>query len=280
MFLVYVPVVSVILYFCATKCVPASARLMISRVVYHVVVAVALTLAKTVRYMAALRSAYMWDKRMWLARPLVTVFDTLLKVDKMQMQLNTSSGHGSIIIRNAISTVNGLDYDVTQVLNAIWDYGNGLRIHVPINIVLECLKLTGLNHDTNVTTRVRYSGHSNISKRYSSETFSAKYVCKLSEVFRFPPYASSEEIRRGFGVPRIIRANFVKENGSMLYGDEARESSGLRHNFYEDVDDDPCLEKNVVTLFHRFSRFQEEMPIVVTTSKSNSKIFCNSKVPS
>lgn len=280
MFLVYVPIISVTLYFCVTRCLPNTARCLVSRLVSQVVVAVAFTVAKMARYIVALRSAYIWEKRMYMPRPLVTVLDMLLKIDKKQVLLDTSSGHQSIIIRNAISTVNGRDYDITEVLDGMWGYGDGMRIDVPINIVLECLNLKGLEHDTDVVTRFRYSGHSNIRKRYPSETFSARYACKLSQVFRFPPYASSAEVRRGLSVPRIIRANFAEDNGRMLYGPEAKESAGLRRNFYADVEEEPCLQRNVVTFFDEFARYQEQKQVVVTTSKLNSKIICNSKVPS
>lgn len=282
MFLVYVPVLSVGLYFCATRCLPASARRVLSRVVSEVVVAIAFTVARTARYMAALRSTYIWDKRMLLPTPLVKVFDALLKVDTEQALVDTCSGHSSIQVLTAISTVNnGPDYDITSVLGDMWAFGDGLRIVIPINVVLECLGVRDLDHDSTVVTRIRYRGHSNANKRYRSETFSVRYACELSQVFRFPPYASSEKIRRGLGVPRIIRANFAEDNGKMLYGPEAKESSGLRRDYYANVDDDPCLEKNVVTFIDPIARFQEKKEIVVTTSKSNAKIFCNpSQVPS
>lgn len=147
----------------------------------------------------------------------------------------------------AISTVNnGPDYDITSVLGDMWAVGDGLRIVIPINVVLECLGARDLDHDSIMVTRIKYRGHSNANKRYRSETFSVRYACELSQVFRFPPYASSEKVRRGLGVPRIIRASFIEDNGKMLYGPEAKESSGLLRDYYATVDDDPCLQKNVV----------------------------------
>lgn len=82
MFLVYVPVLSVGLYFCATRCLPAAARRVLSRVVSEVVVAIVFTVARTARYMAALRSAYIWDKRMLLPTPLVKVFDACSRLTR------------------------------------------------------------------------------------------------------------------------------------------------------------------------------------------------------
>jgi hypothetical protein len=277
MFFIYIPIISVSLYFLATKCVPVAVSRELSRTASYMIVVVAFTMAKMARYMMALRSAYMWDKRARMARPLVYVLDTLLTINEDQVLLDTSSGHESIIIRHANATVNGRDYDVTRVLRDMWTDGDGLRIDVPINVVLECLNVEGLGHDAEVVTRIKYSGHSNIPKRYSSETFSVRYECKLSQVYRFPPYASSHEIKRGLGVVRIIRANFVEDNGKMLYGQESKESSGLRRNFYVDVEDDPCLAKKFVTFFDPSARYQEQKQIVVTTSKS--KIFCNLQVP-
>ncbi|CAM9100333.1 unnamed protein product [Sphacelaria rigidula] len=279
MFFIYVPIISVSLYFLATKCVPVAVSRELSRTASYMIIIVAFTVAKVARCMMALRLAYMWDKRTRLVRPLVYVLDTLLKINKEQVLLDTSSGHESIIIRRAIATVSGRDYDVTRVLKDMWTYGDGLRIDVPTNVVLECLNLEGRDHDADVVMRIRYSGHSNIPKRYSSETFSVRNECILSRVYLFPPYASSDEIKRGLGVARIIRANFVEDNGKMLYGQESKQSSGLRRNFYVDVEDDPCLAKKVVTFFDPSARYQEQKQIVVTRSKSNSKIFCNSQVP-
>lgn len=289
MFLVYVPVVFVTLYFCAKgarSCLPTPARRVLSRCVSELVVASAFTVARILRYLAAVRSAYVWDKRGALHFSCARrVIDALFRVDAEQALLDTSCGHDSIKIMTAISTVNGRDYDVTSVLNELWANGDGLRIDVPVDVALKravCLQDSVAELD--VTTRIRYRGHSNIPKRYASQIFSARYACNESSsqttVFRFPPYASSQSIRRGFGAaPRIVRCNFVQENGGLLYGPEARESAGLQRNFYEDVDDDPCLEKKVVIFFHPAARFQERKEVVVSTSKPNVKVFCNSKVP-
>lgn len=280
MFLVYVPVLAVTVYFCATRCVPASARRVVSRVGSDIVFAGVLAVAKVIRYLAARRSTYIWDTRKRLWQPLASVCDTLLKVDADQALINTSSGQASIRIAQAVSTVGGCDHDTTHILQSMWDHGDGVRIVVPVNVVIECLEMKDLDYNTEVVTRIRYTGHSNKHKRYPAETFSAKYVCQLSEIFRFPPYPSSEAVRRGLGRPRVIRANYAENNGKMLFGHEATESSGLRHDFYASVHDDPCLKKNVVTFFHPGSRYQEKQKIVVTTSKLDGKITCNeSKVP-
>ncbi|CAM9092297.1 unnamed protein product [Ectocarpus sp. 12 AP-2014] len=292
MFLVYAPVVFVSLYFCAKgvgKCLPRRARGAISRCVSEVVVATAITCARIVNYAGAVRSSYIWDKRGAMSSPFWgvarRVLDAFFRVDAKQLHLDTSYGHDSIGIIAAISTVNGQDYDVTTVLDEMWADGDGLRINVPVDVAL---KRVGCLHDSvaeiNVTTRIRYRGHSNIRKRYGAQTFSARYACNESSsqttVFRFPPYSSSQSIQRGLGTaPRVVRCNFVEENGTMLYGTEARESAGLHRNFYEDVDDDPCLVKKVVTFFHPSARFQERKEVVVSTSKSNVKIHCNLKVP-
>lgn len=285
MFLVYVPVIFVSLYFCAKRahhCLPTPARRAVSRVVHEVVIAAAVAAARVCRYIIALRSAYIWEKRGRIGNGvLVSVFDTLLRVDADQARLHTSSGHASIEILEAVATVHHQrDYDITRVLGGMWADGDGLRMDVPINVALGDVRCGNDSaEDMDATVRIRYRGHSNKSKRYPAETFSARYTCKGSQTFRFPPYASSESIRRGLGVPRILHCNFVEGNGKMLLGPEATESAGLRTNFYENVEDDPCLMKNVVTFFEPPTRFQEQQQLVVTTSKSNSKIFCNLKEP-
>lgn len=284
MFLVYAPVVFVSLYLCgkcAHRCLPTATRRVVSRFVAEVVLAAAFTATRTCRYITALRSAYIWDRRGRMGSGvLVRVFDAILQVDKDQARLDTSVGHASIEILDAVATAQHDDYNITDVLRKMWDDGDGLRIDVPVNVALGGV---GYENDTgkdvDVTTRIRYRGHSNKSRRYSAETFSARYTCKDSQTFRFPPYASSEEVRRGLGVPRILRCNFLQGNGTMLFGPEATESAGLRRNYYENVEDDPCLEKKVVTFIKPSARFQEKKQIVVTTSKSNAKILCNSKIP-
>ncbi|CAM9103923.1 unnamed protein product [Ectocarpus sp. 12 AP-2014] len=281
MFFVYAAGAFVSLYFCAKSvhyCLPAPARRVVSRVVSEVVIVLALTAARSCRYLVALRSTYIWEKRGLLGSSsfFVRVLDTLLNVDADQARLDTSTGHASIEILHAVGTVNGRDYDITKILADRWAVGDGMRIDVPVDATLLCVGCENdSGQDLDVTTRVRYRGHGNRAKRYPSETFSARYVCKDSHTFRFPPYASSESVRRGLGVQRILRCNFSAENGKLLYGPEARESSGLRRNFYEDVQDDPHLGKNVVTFFEPSARSGEGTQLVVTTSKANSKIFCN-----
>jgi len=281
MFLVYLPVIFVSLCLCARSvhhCLPTPARRAVSRVVSEVVIAAAFAAARICRYSMATRSAYIWDTRGRLGNGLlVGVLDALLRVDADQTRVNTSSGHASIQILEAVATTGHQgDCDVTNILADIWTDGDGLRIDVPINSLVDPMPL----EDMDVTVRIRYRGHSNKPKRYPAETFSARYTCKGSQqTFRFPPYASSESIRRGLGAPRIVRCNFVGENGKILLGPEATESAGLRRNYYENVQDDPCLVKNVVTFFEPSTRFQEQEQLVVTTSKSNSKIFFNLKEP-
>ncbi|CAN0502114.1 unnamed protein product [Ectocarpus sp. 8 AP-2014] len=290
MFLVYVPVIFVSLYFCAKSahhCLPSPARRAVSRVVSEVVIGTAIAAARICRYAVATRSAYIWDTRGRLGNGVIVgVLDTLLRVDADQARVDTSSGHASIEILQAVATVRQGDYDITNVLGDMWADGDGLRMEVPIKVALYGVRCGNDSHsdsgsaeNVQVTVRIRYRGHSNESKRYPAETFSARYTCKDSQTFRFPPYASSESIRRGLGTPRILRCNFAEENGKMLLGPEATESAGLRRNFYENVQDDPCLLRNVVTFFKPSARFQEQQPLVVTTSKSNLKMFCNSKEP-
>lgn len=279
MFLVYAPILAVGIYYFGTKCLPSPVRNVLSRVVSDAIVITAFALARATRYAAALRSAYVWEKRARVPTPLVKVLDALLRVDAERAHQDTSAGHASIQILQAVSTVIGgdnvTDHDITAILSEIWAFGDGVRIETPINLLLELLRLKDQDHEATVVTRIRYRGHSNVIKRYPSEVFTARYKCKLSQAFRFPPYASTTAVRRGLSVPRIIRANFVEDNGRMLYGPEAKESAGLRRDFYASVEDDPCLEKNVLTFLDPLGRYQEKMPIVVTTSKSNTKIFCN-----
>ncbi|CBN80381.1 EsV-1-78 [Ectocarpus siliculosus] len=286
MFLVYVPVIFVSLYFCAKsahRCLPTPALRAVSRVVSEVVIAAAFTAARICRYAMATRSAYIWDTRGRLGNGVIVgVLDTLLRVDADQTRVDTSSGHASIEILQAVATVRQGDCDITNVLGDMWADGDGLRMEVPIEVALDGVRRgndSDSAEDVEVTVRIRYRGHSNESKRYPAETFSARYTCKGSQTFRFPPYASSESIRRGLGTPRILRCNFAEDNGKLLLGREATESAGLRRNFYENVQDDPCLLRNVVTFIEPSARFQEQQPLVVTTSKSNLKIFCNSKQP-
>lgn len=280
MFLVYVPVLLVGVYVFAKNakhCVPNRARRILSRVVSEVAVTAAFAIARVCRFAAALRATYVWEKRDQLrlggmgGRALVRVADAFLAVDPKQARLDTCSGRESIHILKAIATVDGRDYDIAGVLDFLWSCGDGLRIDVPADVALG--SIIGCREDLRVTTRVLYRGHSNVAKRYPAQTFSARYECKTADTFRFPPYASSVSVRRGLSVPRILRANFVEQNGRLLCGPEAGEASGPRRNFYADVDDDPSLAKWRITFFDPHARPQETMALVVTTSQS--KVFCN-----
>lgn len=288
MFFVCVPVVSVALYICAKSMFPTFVCQTASRCASHLVFSAFVAATKVARSVMEFRSSYIWDKRRRLPRLVTNVMDTLLRVDRERVLLETADGHASICIYEAISSAGGRDYDVTKILRDMWARGDGKRIEVPVGLALQC-NTPGctpgcpptVSDDTHVVTRVRYRGHSNVTKRYTSETFSARYSCKFGQAFKFPPYDSSETIRRGLGIPRILRAaTMEKDNERPLFGPEVTQASGLRRNFYEDVTDDPFLQKHVVSFFQERDRHRELEAISVTTSQSSSKVLCNkSQVP-
>lgn len=267
MSLVYVPIVAGASYLLLRKCLPKSARQLLRQVSREVAFALAFAASKLSTHFAATRSSYIWKKRQTFSDPLVTVLDTLLKVDGAQASLDTSAaGHDSITILSAISTVEDQDCDITKLLGRLWASGNGFRVIIPMNEV-------SLADD--VTIRIVYRGHSNVLKRYPSQIFSARYAGKSSQTFLFPPYSSSESIKRGIGFPRVLCASF-EESGQTVHAPEVKLSSGLRRTFYTDVDDDPCLQKNVITFSDASLRACEMKEILVTTSKSN--ITCNKRI--
>ncbi|CAM9207043.1 unnamed protein product [Pylaiella littoralis] len=265
MLLVYAPVVAATCYIALKKCLPRARRRPPRQIGRDIAFTLAYVSAKIIRRVVAVRSSYLWDKRQQWIGPLRTVLDTLLRVDSVQAALDTSvSGHDSIRVLSAIATVDDRDCDVTKLLDTLWTSGDGVRVVVPIK------EVSSADH---VTIRILYRGHSNVSKRYPSQTFSVRYSGPSSEAFRFPPYASSMSIRRGIGVPRVLQACY-EESGQVLHGPEAEQSSGLRRTFYADVDDDPCIQTNVITFLDPSLRAAEAEKITVTTS--TSRITCNS----
>lgn len=215
------------------------------------------------RFVDSFRSNYVWEKRMDYPRAVRKIVDACLFVQSSDATLSVSSGHESIRVEEAIVTHNGTDYDVKDMLGMIWLLGNGDRAVFSLHRILAYENII-VSRESEVSLRVRYTGHANIKKRSPAQTYSARYTGSLWNTARFPPYPASEPVKKGLGVIKVVSAI---RKGGVQCTNEARESAGLRGKFYVDVSDTDTLVNNVVNFLGESDRIYEDMNIRVTTSK-------------
>jgi len=217
----------------------------------------------TVRFIENSRSGYIWERRAVYPELVRRIFDWGMMVDASEASLCVSSGHGSIRIDEAIASYEGEDYDVKDMFEMMWVCGNGDRVVFNLS---RCLSYEDVifGRYSDISLRVRYSGHSNRKKKTPSQTFSVRYTGNSMDVSHFPPYPASESIKKGLGVVKIVKAR--RDDGNCCLR-EARESSGLHGKFYNDLDTEDAMVKNSVTFLEEADRIHEDLKIEVTTSK-------------
>ena len=209
------------------------------------------------------QSDYIWKYRTRLPFPLRELFDRVLCVDSSAATLGVSSGYASIRIDQAVATYDGVDYDVKDMMEMIWLCGNGDRIRFNLHRVLAFEDMV-VDKEATISLRVKYCGHGNVDKRYFPQTYSARYTGTSYETSMFPPYPSSDTIKKGLGTVKIIDAT----NGDgKSFVTEARESGGLRGKFYVDLKDDGTLVRNVMNFLEESERIHEDLEIKVVTNK-------------
>lgn len=219
--------------------------------------------------LGALRIASnMRTKYVWHTRPMYPVFarklaDKCLCVDPGIASLCTSYGHGSLRVDEAILTHDGVDYDVLDMMDIIWVSGDGESVLFNLQRCMGCENVL-LDTDSDLSLRVRYTGHRNTAKKNFPQTYSVRYTGSSSTVARFPPYPASTPVKKGLGVVKVSSA--VRSDGVYCL-EEARESAGLRGKFYEDVTGagSPC--SNVINFLDESDRIHEDLQIKVVTSK-------------
>lgn len=216
-----------------------------------------------------IRSDYTWDTRRRYRDCTKRVVDCLMGVSNFELELNTSTGAQSIYVDKAVATYEGVNVDVTDTMDAIWMCSDGLQANFPLSLVLRYTSGVATSDDEVVRLRVRYMGHSDVSKRIPFQTYTVTYSGRSSDVTMFPPYPSDLVLKKGLGVPKIHSA--VSGTGKNCLT-EALESAGLRCKFYKDVKD-PIVQKDVVSFLDESDEIQENFPVRVETSKGAVK--CN-----
>ena len=216
-----------------------------------------------VRFIESSRSTYVWETRAMSPAFVRRVLDWGMVVDASEAKLCVSSGHDSIRIDEAIASYEGEDYDVKDMLEMMWICGNGDSVVFNLS---RCLSYEDVivGRYSDITLRIKYSGHSNKKKKTPPQTFSVRYSGNCMNISHFPPYPASESIKKGLGTVKIVKAK--REDGNCCL-QEARESSGLHGKFYNDIDTEDAMVKNSVTFFEESDRIHEDLKIEVTTSK-------------
>ncbi len=224
---------------------------------------------RAVNRVETMRSDYIWERRASPFLPALarSVFDRLLAVDSSLATLGVSTGHESVRVDEAIATYDGTDYGVRDMLEVMWHVGDGETLRFNLQRVLG---LSGVLVDggSELTLRVRYSGHGNAKKRVLPRTFTVRYAGSVDDVASFPPYPASCSVNRGLGSVRIISAEHGEGCSRVSCTGEARESAGLRGKFYDDLSpDDGPLVRNSVTFLSEPDRIHEDLRLKVFTSR-------------
>lgn len=191
------------------------------------------------------------------------MLDKCYCIDSNIASLCVSDGHGSIQVEEAIATYECVDYDVRDMLNVIWASGDGDSVFFHLHRVMGCENVL-LDKGSDLTLRVRYTGHKNFVKKTPPQTYSVRYAGHLSTIARFPPYPASTPVKKGLGIIKILSA--IRSDGVSCI-EEARESAGLRGKFYGDVQDIGSPSHKVINFLSESDRIHEDLQIKVITSK-------------
>lgn len=221
---------------------------------------VVLSTARTVK---EIRMNYVWNTRQMYPLIARMVADKILHIDSDNASLCTSDAHGSLRVDEAIVTHGGVDYDAKDMMDVIWVSGDGESVLFNLHRSMGCENIL-LENDSNLSLRVRYTGHRNSTKRTSPQTYSVRYTGTPSTVARFPPYPASSPVKRGLGSIKI--SGGIRSDGVSCLK-EARESAGLHGKFYEDVTGVGSPVSKVINFLDESYRIHEDLHNQVVTSK-------------
>ena len=216
-----------------------------------------------IRVVSDMRSNYIWETRLMYPPFARKIVDKCVGIDPDTASLCVSDGHGSVRVDEAVVTYEGLDYDVRDMMGVIWASGNGESVFFYLHRALGCEDIL-LNTESNLTLRVRYTGHRNFDKRIPPQTYSVRYTGEYSSIACFPPYPASSPVKKGLGSVKVLSA--VRSDGVSCL-EEARESAGLRGKFYEDVNGPGSPDSKVINFLDESDRIHEDLQIKVLTSK-------------
>ena len=225
-------------------------------------------LTKVVKKTTEARSGYMWVHRQKTPFFLTVYMDKCLRVNPMDVGVNISHLHDSIVVERATVTHKDIVYDVTDMVDYLWTCGDGLTCEFFLQKVLGYESVL-VSPDDDLTLRVRYAGHSDKIKRVPYQVYTVQYQASSSTSVSFPPYPSSSVPKKGLGSTKVLSAIVAGKSSCFV---EARESAGLRGKFYVDVKDD-SVKKNVVTFIEEDTTILEDLPVLVKTSRG--EVQCN-----
>jgi len=193
---------------------------------------------KTFQKYSSVVSAYKWEYRKSTPGTFVPLLDKILSVDPFYATVNCPSTISeSIKIVEATLTRKDMCIQVTEEFRcAIRHIGKEGTIKIYMNDLLPNI----LRHMKSSVTcqwgvEVTYLGHADPNKKISAEEFSVKYECSnpVSDSIVFPPYSALEKIKKGLGLPKVVRA-VGDYNQNMTV--EAAAFAGLKTDFYEGCD--------------------------------------------
>lgn len=261
--LLFLPIVCLVASWYLQDAVPEFMKAGTSSVCNACVPLVMNVLLGAARTVTSIRLGYVWHSRPSFPLVVRKLADKCLRIDGENASLCTSDAHGSIRVDEAVVTHGGIDYDVRDMMDIIWVSGDGDSVLFNLQRSLGCENLL-LENDSDLSLRVRYTGHRNITKKTFPQTYSVRYTGSPSTVARFPPYPASSPIKKGLGTIKISGA--VRSDGFSCLK-EARESAGLRGKFYEDVTGVGAPVNKVINFLDEPDRIHEDLQIKVITSK-------------
>lgn len=261
--LIFLPLLCLVATWYVQDAVPEFMRVGTSRVCNACLPLVMKVVLGSLRILNDMRSNYIWDTRVMYPPFARNIVDKCYGIDPDTASLCVSDGHKSVRVEEAVVTYEGSDYDVRDMMSVIWASGNGDSVFFYLHRALGCEDVL-LNTESNLTLRVRYTGHRNFDKRIPPQTYSVRYTGEYSGIARFPPYPASSPVKRGLGSVKILSA--VREDGVSCL-EEARESAGLRGKFYEDVNETGSPDSKVINFLDESDRIHEDIQIKVLTSK-------------
>lgn len=212
-------------------------------------------------------SDYIWDSRSKQSLYGRMFLDWAWNVDSNSADQNVASGTDSIYIWGAYATYKGKTYDVEYMLDSMWDYGDGIQIKFLLQNLLGQEQII-IESNEAISVNIKYSGHSNVTKRLEAGTFYVKYSGMGLDYVNFPPYPSTDCVKKGLGVTRVISAQLSDKS---YCTEEARRSAGLKGSFYRDLSNSN-VHKNTV-LCRNLKEFNLPKDVVVSTSKGT--VLCN-----
>lgn len=191
-----------------------------------------------------MRSTYRWKARRSVPRLLRRPIDYIFNLNSQLATLDCPADlRESICVTRAMLGRSDMCVDVTQDMNRLLDNMNDIGwvcVHMEDVLPIPFIKEEVLEWSLEVT----YIGHANPKKRVPAAQFCVKYAAHPVDGVPFPPYPASENIKKGFGAPRVVSARSFYDEDLV---DDAKIYAGLHANFYEDTVEQSILKNYIGT---------------------------------